>query len=87
MELLLNSGELLNLGEHLQGLTIICQSGTCWLTQAGDPRDYILRNGRQLEIRTKGQVVACAMGSCRLQLVAQEATVRPLVPTAALCSK
>lgn len=84
MELLLNQGELLNLGENLQGLTIVCQSGTCWLTQAEDSRDHILRNGHRFEIRAKGQVVLCATAPCRLQLAVLEASVRlPLLQAAA----
>lgn len=84
MELLLDKGELLNLGKNLQGLTIVFQSGTCWLTQTGDSRDHILRPGQQFEVRNKGQVVLCAANPCRLHMVAQEATISdPLVQAAA----
>jgi len=83
MEMLLNKGELLNLGKNLQGLAIIFQSGTCWLTQAGDSRDHILRAGQKFEIRSKGQIVLCAADPCRLQMVELESTVSyPLVQAA-----
>lgn len=84
MELLLNKGELLSMGENLEGLTIICRSGTCWITQTGDPRDYILRRGRNLEVRCKGQLVVCATSDCRLQMLPQEETAPlPMIPEAA----
>lgn len=84
MELLLNKGELLNMGENLEGLKIICRSGTCWITQTGDPRDYILHRGRYLDVRSKGQLVVCATSSCRLQMVSQEEkAILPLIPEAA----
>ncbi|MDT8419939.1 MAG: DUF2917 domain-containing protein [Desulfuromonadales bacterium] len=68
MEILLSQGELLDLGDNLKGLTIVCRSGCCWLTQTGDPRDFILRRQAQLEIQSRGQVVVMATSSCRLQL-------------------
>lgn len=84
MELLLNQGELLNLGEKLQGLTVLCHSGSCWLTQAGDSRDHILRNGHSVEIHSRGQVLLFATSACRLQLMPENSPARSfLVPIAA----
>jgi hypothetical protein len=83
MELLLDRGELLNLGQKLQGLTIVCRAGTCWLTQTGDARDHILRGGHQFQVRAKGQLVLYATARCRLQLVAEKATLCPLIPATA----
>lgn len=84
MELLLNQGELLNMGENLAGLTIICRSGACWLTQTGDPRDHILRRGARFEVRSKGQLVLYAASSCSIQMVPQADTLlQPLLAEAA----
>lgn len=84
MELLLGQDELLDLGENLQGLIVICQSGSCWLTQSGDTRDYILRSNTQVEVHSKGQLVICATSPCRLQLTTPKAPAQlPLVPVVA----
>ncbi|HKJ04037.1 MAG TPA: DUF2917 domain-containing protein [Geopsychrobacteraceae bacterium] len=72
MELLLNQGELLDLGKNRQGLIIICREGSIWLTQKDDPRDFVLYRGRQFEVRTKGQVVISAVRPSRLQVIPDE---------------
>lgn len=68
MELLLNSQELLDLGENLRGLRIICLSGCCWVTQAGDSRDHILRGGGTLTANAGRRLIVTAMEPCRLAL-------------------
>lgn len=69
MEMLLEQRELLDLGETLQGVKIVCQHGQCWITQSGDSRDHILRRGGNFIIRAKGQVIITATESCRIVLV------------------
>ena len=69
MELLLNEHELLNLGENLHGLRIVCREGRLWLTQAGDSRDHILRAGDSFTVSASGQLIITATESCRLMLV------------------
>ena len=69
MEMLLEQRELLDLGETLQGVKIVCQHGQCWITQSGDSRDHILRRGENFTIRAKGQVIITATESCRIMLV------------------
>ena len=86
MELLLNPGELLDLGENLQAMTIICHSGTCWLTQAGDSRDYILRHGQQFKVHNKGKLILQAGIACRLQFFIQEITSRHPLVARSLCN-
>lgn len=86
MERLLNQGELLVLGENLKGLEIICRSGSCWVTQARDSRDFILRRQSQFEVQSKGQVVVYATSSCRLQLIPGKKPARNCAPLAALKS-
>ena len=69
MEMILEQRELLDLGETLQGVKIVCQHGQCWITQSGDSRDHILRRGGNFTIRAKGQVIITAAESCRIMLV------------------
>ena len=70
MDLLLNRQELLDLGEGLQGVRIICRTGRCWLTQAGDNRDHILGPGDGFLVRTRGRLILTAAQPCRLMLTA-----------------
>ena len=74
MEMLLEKRELLDLGETLQGVKIVCQHGQCWITQSGDSRDHILRRGENFTIRAKGQVIITATESCRIMLVESNKT-------------
>jgi hypothetical protein len=69
MEMLLEQQELLDLGETLQGVKIVCQEGQCWITQLGDSRDHIMRSGDSFTIRGKGRVIMTATESCRIMLV------------------
>jgi hypothetical protein len=72
MELLLNKQELLNLGANLRGIKIVCLEGRCWLTQAGDSRDHILRAGGAFAITANGQLMVTAVDTCRLSLSAEQ---------------
>jgi hypothetical protein len=69
MEILLEQRELLDLGEALQGVKIVCQQGQCWVTQSGDSRDHIMSNGGSVTIRAKGRVIVTATESSRIKLV------------------
>ncbi len=68
MELLLGKQEMLDLGEDLQGVSIICRQGRCWITQTGDSRDHILGVGSRFTVNTSGQLIITATESCRLML-------------------
>lgn len=69
MEMLLKKQELLDLGEALQAVKIVCQEGQCWITQSGDSRDHIMRSGDSFTIRGKGRVIVTATVACRIMLV------------------
>jgi Protein of unknown function (DUF2917) len=71
MQLLLEPSELLDLGKNLQAVDISCQAGCCWLTQAGDSRDHILRAGQSHTIRLPGKVLVTATETTRLQLTGE----------------
>ena len=78
MELLLNKRELLNLGENLRGVSIVCREGRCWLTQAGDSRDYILAAGGSFTVHSSGKLIVTATEDCRLMLTTPGVKSRPL---------
>jgi hypothetical protein len=59
---------MLDLGEDLQGVSIICRQGRCWITQTGDSRDHILGVGGRFMVNTSGQLIITATESCRLML-------------------
>ncbi len=68
MELLLNSKEVIELGNDLSGTRICCQAGLCWVTLEGDSRDYILRAGSSFEIHSSGRVLVTALSPARVLL-------------------
>ena len=70
MELLLQKYEMLDLGEQLRGMSILCRQGCCWLTQARDSRDHILRSGEHFSVKQSGRLILTATEECRLMLVA-----------------
>ncbi len=70
MELLLEKNEILDLGQDLRGMIILCQEGCCWLTQTGDSRDHILHAGGRFNVQRKGQLLLTASQSCRIMLLA-----------------
>ena len=74
MEILLKQRELLDLGEGLQGTKIICHEGQCWITQAGDSREHIVKSCDSFIIRARGRVIVAATDSCRIMLAASHKT-------------
>lgn len=40
----------------VRGTTIACDSGTLWVTQAGDIKDYVLRAGMNFTVPGEGSV-------------------------------
>lgn len=69
MELLLKARELVDLGDKLCGVGVVCLEGSCWLTQEGDGRDHILHSGNTFTVELCGQVIVTAYTSCRLQMI------------------
>ncbi len=80
MELLLENQEILDLGENLHSLSIACQVGCCWITQAGDSRDHILHSGDRFTVRGRGRILISALEPSRLQLVADNDQVKVDIP-------
>jgi len=71
MDLLLKQNELVDLGADLRGVSVHCQAGCCWLTQAGDSRDIILHAGHSHTINRPGKVLVMATETTRLQLLVE----------------
>ncbi len=80
MELLLNKREILDLGEDLRGVNVVCREGRCWLTQTGDSRDHILSVGDRFTVRSSGQLIITATEPCRLMLSEPGVQSRKLWP-------
>ncbi len=40
---------------------VVCRSGSCWVTQAGDAADHLLGAGETLRLRRRGLVVVWAI--------------------------
>jgi hypothetical protein len=68
MKLLLDAGELLDLGTKCGNRTLRCETGLLWVTIENDSRDLFLRPGRNLRLPHRGRVVVQAMGAAKLQL-------------------
>ena len=51
--------------ESLDGITagsaVVCTGGVLWLTQAGDPQDYLLREGEMFVAERPGMVLVQAL--------------------------
>ncbi len=68
MELLLQSGELLDLGKNVYQGQVCCTRGACWLTCEGQPGDHLLSAGESLRIEGRGTLLVAALRACRLQI-------------------
>ncbi|PLX87267.1 MAG: hypothetical protein C0618_07185 [Desulfuromonas sp.] len=70
MDLLLERGEIIDLGRIPSDFNVSCRSGQCWVTLSGDSRDYLVGDGQQFTTRTGGHLIICALESSRVQLKA-----------------
>ena len=52
---------LLRVDGHGRGIKIICRSGSCWVTQEGDLKDYFLENKQDLTVNRYGLIVVQAL--------------------------
>jgi hypothetical protein len=62
---------LLRLEGNRRGLTVLCHSGLCWITQERDPKDYLLKNEERFTTNRDGLVLVQALADTEL-------IVRPL---------
>jgi hypothetical protein len=60
-EVQLAANSFLRIESDSRGIIILCRSGSCWITQEGDPRDYYLRDERSFTTHQEGLVVVQAL--------------------------
>ena len=62
MEIVMNKGEIICIDGDARELEITSIAGTLWITQTGDPNDYLLSPGDRFKIVRKGRV---AINACK----------------------
>lgn len=60
MEIMMNKGEIICINGDARNLRISTRSGILWITQTGDPGDYLLKAGDSFLISRKGRVAITA---------------------------
>jgi hypothetical protein len=60
MEIVMDKGEIICIDGDARGLEISSFTGTLWITQIGDPNDYIISSGNRFKISQKGRVAVTA---------------------------
>ena len=60
MEFIIHKREMVCIDGDARDLEVTSFSGVLWITQAGDPNDYILSAGEQFSISRKGRVTITA---------------------------
>jgi hypothetical protein len=54
--------------QESQNSRILCETGSVWITQDGDPRDVVLGAGEQFMVDRPGQVVVFSLSGATLEL-------------------
>jgi hypothetical protein len=62
----LPAGSLLRLDGSYRGVSFLCRSGLCWITQEGDSKDYLLQHEQNFTINQDGVVVVQALADTEL---------------------
>ncbi|MFY9224110.1 MAG: DUF2917 domain-containing protein [Blastocatellia bacterium] len=60
----LKKGELWKSPNNFHLLSIDCQQGTLWITQAGDIEDHLIEPGQSFKTLTSGLVVMQSLSDC-----------------------
>jgi hypothetical protein len=73
-EIDLDNAELLRLEFGQPGTRVMCTAGTLWLTQQGDPQDYLLQAGQSFTLNQGGIVLVQGLpcGKARIQPLATQ---------------
>ena len=66
------------------GHSIVCHSGTVWVTQDGDLRDVVLHAGQSFMLNRKGPALVQAFEQSAISIERPAAQVRPGMPAALL---
>lgn len=60
MEIVMDKGEIICIDGDARELEVTSLSGTLWVTQTGDPNDYIISSGNSFRISQKGRIAVTA---------------------------
>jgi hypothetical protein len=65
-EIQLPAKSVLRMDANHGGISILCRSGLCWITQEGDSKDYLLKHQQNFTICQTGVVVIEALADTEL---------------------
>jgi Protein of unknown function (DUF2917) len=65
-EIQLPARSLLRMDGSHRGVSFLCRSGLCWITQEGDSKDYLLEHKQNFTINQDGVVVVQALADTEL---------------------
>lgn len=68
MEIVMHKGEIICIDGDARGLEITNCSGTLWITQSGDPNDYLLTPGDLFTVSMTGRVAITACKTAQAHL-------------------
>lgn len=71
MDIVLNNSEIICIDGDARNLAISCHSGRLWITQPGDPNDYLIAPGEQFSITRKGRIAVTALADTRLHFTSR----------------
>ncbi|UFS70112.1 DUF2917 domain-containing protein [Geomonas sp. RF6] len=73
MEIGLDDGAVLGIDGNKEVRALRCLAGCLYLTRSGDPCDYVLTPGEQIEVTAREHIVVEAWGDARLKCIAAAA--------------
>jgi hypothetical protein len=57
IDVCLSRDQVFQMNGDKRGIQIVCQEGNLWVTQADDPKDYVLKDGDRFIVTKPGLVV------------------------------
>jgi hypothetical protein len=55
-----------------RGTKILCRSGSCWITQEGDLKDYLLESERDFTVHRDGLIVVQALTDTKIAVSSEK---------------
>ncbi len=68
--IVLTHGQAITLSKPRRGSWLVCARGTIWITEPGDARDHLLREGERRVLASRRGTVVSAIGAAELRVVA-----------------